>query len=335
MLTSVFLRNARALIETDLATARKAADPDRATRAKVLERHFTKISRNHRGHAVIEWKVPSASNPEKAYDCYISVEPKHGTLFTLAAAGGRIADKMQLVRKADVRCFCTCPDFRYSGAAYNMNSKYDALEDGHGEHGWVNIRPTVRDPEGKQTLCKHLIACCDGIGMNAGTILKAARTAKFPKEYTGEPEKVTVVGQEESPEAAGGEVTVISGKDRPKSAGGEVKMANSGGKKKPVVDYPTEDEAIKILGESAPVSTPETQGALDGLAMQMAKEAGSASPETGEVTVLGGEEETGGESGDTEITRFNSGGEFDRLTGIEDAARMDMFNPDSDEEEEE
>ena len=328
MLTSIFLRNARALIETDLATARKAADPSKAIRAKVLERHFKKISRNHRGHAVIEWAVPSASDPSKSYDCYISVEPKHGTLFTLASAGGKVADKMQLVRQADVRCFCTCPDYRYSGAAYNMNSKYDALEDGHGERDWVNIRPTVRDPEGRQTLCKHLIACCDGIGTNASVILKAARTAKFPKEYTKEPEEVNVVGKEETAPASG-EITQLDG-GKTAQSGGEIKSYNSG-RKKPVVDYPTEEESIKILGESAPVRNEVTQKALDGLADEMGKEA-SGPEASGEVNSMNGEESP--ESpGEGEILALNSTQEFDPITGIEDAAQMKIFNPDADEED--
>lgn len=330
MLTSIFLRNARALIETDMATTRKAADPAKAIRAKVLERHFNKISRNHRGHAVIEWKVPSASDPSKSYDCYISVEPKHGTLFTLASAGGKIGDKMQLIRQADVRCFCTCPDFRYSGAAYNMNSKYDALEDGHGESDWVNIRPKVRDPRGKQTLCKHLIACCDGIGTNASVILKAARTAKFPKEYTKEPEQVEILGKEQSAPSSG-EIASLNGKESPEKPSGEIRSYNSG-RKKPVVDYPSEEESIKILGESAPVRNEVTQKALDGLADEMGKEA-SGPVASGDIAAM-----DGGESpespGEGEILAMNdSPQEFDPITGIEDAAQLKIFNPDPDEEE--
>jgi len=319
-------------VEATKADLIKKADPDRVSRSKVLEHHFTKISRNARGQAVLEWKVPSASDPGTNYDCYISVEPKQGTLFVLASAGGKVQDKMRLVKDADVRCFCTCKDFRYSGAGANLASKYDAFEDGHGDTSWTSIAPTVRDPSRKQTLCKHLISCLNGIPMNAGTIIKAARTAKFPKEYTKERgDEVNVLNRDDTEQKPYGEIKTLNYPKQEERPSGEIKIVNSGKDKKPVVDYPTEDEAIAMLGESAPVKTPEVQGALDSLATAIGKEEADRIASGGQITTIGdngGEEEP--EENESEITVLNNPDLSDPITGVEDASKLTIFNPPDD-----
>lgn len=336
-----FLANARLLLENNMAFYSKKADSDRKSRSKVLQRYFEGISRNPQGQAVLEWRVPSTSDPGKSYTCYISVEPKHGSLFVLASAGGKVTDKMQLIKSADVRCFCTCPDFNWSGMKYNMKHRYDGYEEGHTSEDGVpdgsDIRPRHRDPRGKNTVCKHLLASFNGIMLNAGTIMKAARTAKFPKEYTQEDTAPTALGQTEEPTAAG-EITQMNGKEGTRPASGKIGMANSGKRKKAVVDYPSEDDAITMLGESAPVKIPEAQEALDALAGTLG-ETGDAAPaagDSGNIETFNSESDGAGTDGDNEITMFNEAPkEFNPLTDIEDAAQLPMFNPGPSDEDEE
>ena len=335
-----FMANARFLLENNMAFFSKKADSGRKARSKELQRYFEGITRNQNGQAVLEWRVPSSSDPGKSYSCYISIEPKQSSLFVLASAGGRVGDKIQLIKDADVRCFCTCPDFNWSGMKYNMKHRYGGYEEGHTSADGVpdgsDIRPRVRDPRGRNTVCKHLLASFNGIMMNAPTIMKAARTAKFPKEYTQDETAPTVVGQE-TDSGHSGEITQMNGQGSSREPSGEITMANSGKSRKPVVDYPTEDEAITMLGESSPVKVPEAQEALDALASTLGDtgESGETPGDTGDVTVMGSGEEPTGESG-SEITMFNDGQqEFNPLTDIEDAAQLPMFNPGPSEEEDE
>lgn len=320
----------------------RKTDGGRKLRAKEVTRRFVKVSRNPQGQAVTEWRVPSSSDPGKEYDCYISVEPKHGTLFTLAHAKGDLRSRMQLIKDADVRCFCTCPDFNWSGMKYNMKHRYGGYEEGHSSEDGVpdgsDIRPKVKDPKGRNTVCKHLLSCFSGMLTSAQVIMKAARTAKFPQEYTKEPEDVKVLNRDTPERDTGGEITQMNGgkdgKSRPgETSTGEIALHNSGPEKKPLADYPTEKEAIKVLGESAPVKIPEAQAALDALAGTLG-EPQQDTGTTGEVTVVGGDDR--GATGGSDITLFNGGSEpdlSDPLTGMEDAASLPMFNPPGDEDE--
>lgn len=336
-----FIAKANYLLENNMAFFSKKADSARKTRSKVLERYFEGITRNSQGQAVLEWRVPSSSDPGKSYTCYISVEPKHASLFVLASSGGKVSDKIQLIKTADVRCFCTCPDFNWSGMKYNMKHRYGGYEDGHTSEDGVpdgsDIRPRIRDPRGKNTVCKHLLASFNGIMLNAGTIMKTARTTKFPKEYTQDDTAPEVMGKQDK-SGATGEITQMNGKENTPAPSGSIKMANSGKKRKAVVDYPTEDEAITMLGESAPVKIPEAQEALDALADTLGGETGTEQPATGNTGDIGmlnsGAEETV-QSDTDEVTMFNGGQqEFNPLTDIEDAAQLPMFNPGPSEDDE-
>ena len=335
-----FLHNARYLLENNMAFFSKKADSGRKTRSKVLERYFEGITRNKDGQAVLEWRVPSSSHPGKSYTCYISVEPKHASLFVLASAGGRVGDKMQLIKDADVRCFCTCPDFNWSGMKYNMKHRYGGYEEGHTSEEGIpdgsDIRPRVRDPRGKNTVCKHLLASFNGIMLNAPTIMKAARTAKFPKEYTQDEEAPQVLGRD-AENRASGQINQMNGRGNESPASGEIGMANSGTSRKPVVDYPEGKDPITMLGESAPVKIPEAQEALDALANTLGDSGDSRETpgDTGEIGTFNSGDESGEESG-SDITMFNDGQqEFNPLTDIEDAAQLPMFNPGPSEEDDE
>ena len=339
MRLDTFIRNSRAMLENNMAFFSKKTDGGRKLRAKELTRRFVKVSRNPQGQAVTEWKVPSASDPGKEYDCYISVEPKQGTLFTIAHAKGNLRTRVQLIKDADVRCFCTCPDFNWSGMKYNMKHRFDGYEDGHSSVDGVpdgsDIRPKVKDPRGKRTVCKHLLTCFTGMLTGAQVIMKAARTTKFPQEYTKEPEDVKVLNPETDKEASSGEITQMNGGKGKETASGEIKANNTGTDRKPLADYPKEDEAIKVLGESAPVKLPEAQAALDALAGTLGEPDAGVQEDSGEITAVG-QGETGEAPGEEEISMFNGDSSpdlSDPLTGIEDASKLPIFNLDDEEDE--
>lgn len=341
MLLDNFIMNSRAMLENNMAFYSRKTDGGRKLRAKALTRKFTGISRNERGQAVTEWQVPSASDPGKVYDCYISVEPKQGTLFTLASGKGNLKTRMELIKDADVRCFCTCPDFNWSGAKYNMKHRYDGYETGHNSVDGVpdgsDIRPNVRDPKGRNTLCKHLMTCFTGMLTSAQVIMKAARTAKFPKDYTKEPEDIKITDGDKAPKENYGkdnsELNMFKPDKGEEPTGGEMKMVGAGDKK-PLADYPKgEEEVLKVLGEAAPVKIPEAQEALDALAGTL----GEPEPNDvtgGEITALGNGEEPTVDNDKSELTMLGNEGSpdlSDPLTGLEDAANLKMFNPDDDE----
>lgn len=340
MKLDTFICNAHAMLENNMAFFSKKADDGRKLRSKQLTRYFEGISRNPRGHAVLEWRVPSASDPEKNYQCYISVEPKRGTLFVLASAKGRIGEKIQLIKDADVRCFCTCPDFNWSGAKYNMKHRYDGYDEGHTSDEGVpdgsDIRPRIKDPKGRNTVCKHLLASFNGIMLNASTIMKAARTAKFPKEYSEEEPQQTVLDHDNEQEYdASGKITALNGDNAENAPSGEIKAANSE-EKKPIMDYPSEDEAIKILGESSPVKVPEAQEALDALANTLGEPENNGEQSTdGDITAFNSDSDEKTKESGSEISMFNGDGQkFNPLTDIEDAAKLPMFNPGPSDEDE-
>ena len=357
MKLDTFLHNSRAIVENNMAFYSRKADSGRKLRSKSMVRYFQGITRNASGQAVTEWKVPSATDPEKAYRCYISIEPQQGNLFVLARSGGRMKERMELIKTADVRCFCTCPDFNWSGMKYNMKHRYDGYEEGHTSSDGVpdgsDIRPRVRDPRGKNTVCKHLLACFNGIMLSAPSILKATREAKFPQEYTKKPETPTTLDKNKSTnDKLSGKLTVMNDGKKDTKTTGEVKTVGGtkpgdtkttgditvlSKDKKAVVDYPSKDDEIKALGESAPVKIPEAQQALDALAASLGQtEGASATPTTGEITAVGNPE-AGKESGEnSEITVLGNGEDADfsnPLTDIEDAAQMPMFNTDDDDDD--
>ena len=339
MRLDTFINNSRAMLENNMAFYSRKTDGGRKLRSKEITRRFVKISRNPQGQAVTEWQVPSASDPGKTYDCYISVEPSQGTLFTLAHSGGNLKRKIQLIKDADVRCFCTCPDFNWSGMKYNMKHRYGGYEEGHNSADGVpdgsDIRPRVKDPRGRNTVCKHLLSCFTGMLTSASVIMKAARTARFPAEYDKGNEDVKVLNQDNGEEKATGQITQMNGGQEAKPTDGEIKVNNTGEDKKPLADYPKGDEAIKVLGESAPVKIPEAQAALDALAGTLGEESGEQPGDTGEITAVG----QGGDREDSssEITMFNGDGNdnpdlSDPITGVEDASKLPMFNPPDEDE---
>lgn len=185
---------------------------DRYKSGKSLEHYYQGVMADNEGNTVVKFKIPSsknknASNPRdyKFYYCFIDIIPKNTTLFNLAKAKAKLGERIQILKDADIKFFCTCPDFNWSGMKYNakhINHSFisgqhasDARDD-HGE----DIDPIVRDPEHKTTMCKHLVAACSGLLTNATSIMKDARN--FVPEKKEEPEKTIEMplGKKEEPE---------------------------------------------------------------------------------------------------------------------------------------
>ena len=185
-----------ACFEATMADLSGAADNLRKYRSKTLTFHYNDLTRDPKsGHAVVHFVVPSASN-EKNYDVYIEFIPKQGTLFSQAQGAMAPAKKIALLRSCDVKVFCTCPDFNWSGMKYNLKHIYDSYLSGYESidgvpSGGEDIAPKVRDPQHKNRVCKHLLAAFTAVMTNWMTILKAARAYHVPAEVTPKQEPAT------------------------------------------------------------------------------------------------------------------------------------------------
>ena len=78
------LSTGKALIESNAAFFAKKTDKKRFEQGKKLTRQFVGVSRAPDGNAVIEFQVPSRSEPGVMRHCFIDVIPKDTNLFTLA-----------------------------------------------------------------------------------------------------------------------------------------------------------------------------------------------------------------------------------------------------------
>lgn len=185
---------------------------DRYASGKQLEHYYQGVTADNDGNTVVIFKIPSSKNKNanpadyKFYYCFIDIIPKDTTLFNLAKAKAKLSERMQILKDADIKFFCTCPDFNWSGMKYNAKHVNDSFlsgqhaaddRDDHGE----DINPSVRDPEHKTTMCKHLVAACSGILTNATSIMKDARNyVPEKKEEPEKPVKMPLGKQEESEE---------------------------------------------------------------------------------------------------------------------------------------
>ena len=241
------LSTGKNLIESNAAFFAQKADKKRFEQGRKMERHFVGVSRSPDGNAVIEFNVPSRSDPGTVRHCFIDIIPKDANLFTLAQTTKKLADRINTLKNADVRCYCSCPDFNWNGMKFMMKHKYDSLsadhhaDRDHDDHG-EDIAPKVRTP----SLCAHLVAALGGILTNAGSIMKQVRNAP-PVE-------------EEEPVEQEPEHPIIGKNDSEKESNA-------------VIDQATEEqeqarnEAMEMFGSDTPgIKTPETQEALDALA---------------------------------------------------------------------
>jgi hypothetical protein len=159
----------------------------RKYRSKTLTFYYNDLTMNKEsGHAVVHFVVPSANN-DKKYDVYIEFIPHEGTLFSMAQGPMNPAKKIALLRSCDVKVFCTCPDFNWSGMKYNLKHIYDSYLSGYESidgipSGGEDISPNVRDSHHKHRVCKHLLAAFNAVLTNWMRIIKAAKQYKVPDE---------------------------------------------------------------------------------------------------------------------------------------------------------
>lgn len=323
MLKSMLQSRLRTLLEGTMKEFADPLDSGRAERALKLQHHYAGIDRNSSGDAVIKWHIPSQSNPGTVYECYVSVKPKNMSLFAVANNVRDLRSRVLSLKEADVKCFCPCKDFRYSGAAYNMSHLHDGFEDGHGDAG-SDIAPDVRDPERERTICKHLAAAFKGMLTNAPTIMKDAKNAKFPK---AQPDNVELgpLSKKKKAEQKPGKAPDLFNKTAEQEPG-----------KNPEV-VPTEKKVIrdkngipKMEGLN-PVKIPEVQESLDALAGALeGNEAGETQPKPEESPVPEDDgEEKVEENNVPEMPGLNEpeNKQDNLLYDLEDAVNDPIFNP--------
>lgn len=322
----LLLNRIRAINEATMADLSAPVDSGRRDRAKSVQHHFNKVDRNSEGHAVLIWDTVTGGSGHR-YKCYISVEPDGNTLFQLAHGAKKLRTAMDLIRNADVKCFCTCKDFKFSGAEYNMKHRHGSIEPDHASRDSSDIVPSVRDPEGKHTLCKHLYSCFNGILTNAPTIMKQAREAKFPP-MQGTPRQ-TLIGQKAADANTDGDLLTMNSATASPDAGQATGSLSTFNGSKAVKEDPGDASAISLLGTSEPVEhTPEVSEALDAIATQMN---GNSTPSSdsadGDITELNGaEDEPSDSTGTAEIDLMNSAGSPGGVFDMEDALASGMFN---------
>lgn len=301
-------------------------DSGRIERSKKLTYNYKGIEKNPSGDAVVRWHIPSQSNPGTVYECFISVKPKGMSLFAVANNVRDLRSRVNALKEADVKCFCPCKDFRYSGAAYNMAHLNDGFETGHGDAG-SDIPPDIRDPERKHTICKHLAAAFKGMLTNAGTIMKDARTVKFAKK---EPDNVDIgpLSKRKKTEPAPGKNPDLFNKPVVEPTGKNPEVIPEA---KNVV---SDKNAIPKMEGLNPVKIPEAQESLNALADVLEKgedETPSTAPEELPDTDTS-DEENETEGGVPEMPGLNVSSKNDNLMyDLEDAVSDPIFNPDENE----
>lgn len=176
------------IMEYTFSELRNSSDNARKSRVRsdglVVEYQKDLLDQSKDGHPRTHWIV---SNPSKGteYSQVVQIRvPVKGGLFALAAPTTKwnLKSLSSALAKAEVRVHCTCPDFYWAGMKYNLGPsgpKKGALAyDMHAglPHEQRNPQaPVIRDPSGKHTLCKHLIAVMSVLPTNASSIMSSIR----------------------------------------------------------------------------------------------------------------------------------------------------------------
>lgn len=182
-----------ACFEATMKELSSPVDNMRKYRSKALKFYYEDLSMDKAsGHAVVHFVVPSETGPDK-YDVYIEFIPRTGTLFSMAQGALSPAKKIALLRSCDVKVFCSCPDFNWSGMKYNLKHVYDSFLSGYDSiadipSGGEDIPPNVRDPRRKHRVCKHLLAAFSAVMTNWVKIIKAAKQYKVSANDAGDGE---------------------------------------------------------------------------------------------------------------------------------------------------
>ena len=86
------LSQGKAQLEANSAFFVKKVDPKRLSKGKKLQHYYKGVKADRQGNAVLEWSIPSQSDPSKSYTCFIDIIPKDTTLFNIAKAKAKLAD---------------------------------------------------------------------------------------------------------------------------------------------------------------------------------------------------------------------------------------------------
>lgn len=180
-----------AQLEATMQELSNGVDSMRTFRSKLLQHYFKDVTKDAKdGHAIIHFVIP-AQGTEDEYDVYIKMIPPQGTLFTQLQGILKSADKIHLLKNCDVKVFCTCKDFNYSGMKYNLKHVYDSYLPGYhtlgAPDGGEDMNPIQKDPLHKNKVCKHLIAAFKGVMSNWNSICSQA------KKYKGDASSETSV----------------------------------------------------------------------------------------------------------------------------------------------
>jgi len=94
----------------------------------------------------------------------------------------------QLALKIPVKYYCTCPAFLYWGSKYHASKDKQLLPGVKPE----NRPPVVRDPNNKNTTCKHIVAVKDALsGQSVSEAIKGRKNKSFSRFSIEDLETVT------------------------------------------------------------------------------------------------------------------------------------------------
>lgn len=313
----------RALLEDNAASFIKRVDSVRYEKGRKLEHYYEKLTADKQGNAVVVFRIPSERNKSqkdpskhKFYHCFVDIIPKDTTLFNLAKSTARLGERIQVLKDADIKFFCTCPDFNWSGMKYNAKHVNDSFsvdhhaDDDFDDHG-EDINPRVRDPEHKTTMCKHLVATCKGILTNAANIMRDARQFNLPPKEEEKPQmspENTPVGTDAVDEKAERE------------------------------EQQAEKEAVNFFSDVPAFKTDESLAAMDKLSEELEPDAdnvpdiglgedGIEEPETSEEETENPTEGLLGQVPDEDYNPYSSFVDYD------EESKLDMFNQPVDDDE--
>lgn len=323
-----------AIYEANMAKLAAKVDNGRKERSKSLTFRYTGITKNNIGDAVVSFSVPSQSDPSKSYDCFMAVIPKGMSLFAVAHNQRKLNERITALKNADVKCFCTCPDFNWAGMKYNMKHKYSSYEDGHQSSEGVpdgsDIPPRVRDPKGKNTLCKHLMAVCKGILTNASSIMGDARKAKFPAAPKTTANNAPILNKNDAENTNNQpEVNILDKKVAAEPSApnaNDIKVLNGNTQN---IDKPTEMEAINNLSNSEPVKTPEVNAVIDALTNTLTNQ--DSSNQDSAINSMNHDNDETDEQSPTDMPILNGGNKgITSSIDFDDSPNLPMFNPPDD-----
>lgn len=171
---------------SDMSDAARKRRMKKITKAEYKESTQTKDN-----HLKTIWNTPSATHKKKVYEQVVEVIPKESNAFSLVANNKwNLKEFTDVVKNADLRVYCDCPDFLFGGQKFNLGNLGDyrgSLAKGNigdffpGDKADVTIEPNVKDPEREHVLCKHLLKVSQVFAANTSSMLAHAKKLQFVK----------------------------------------------------------------------------------------------------------------------------------------------------------